>query len=167
MNVNNLSHVSNYKVFLPLLDKEVLYAQAIQLPGISMQAIDGFARGLHLKVAGDSYNMDPVTITLIADENFELIKRIYGIFKDVVHPNNSTIAPDFNFECAIEVTNNSGIPVFAIELHRCALQSVGALQLSSNTDDEILNIDLTFDVSYYEVIDRLESAESYQHIINS
>ena len=166
-NINNLSHVSNYKVFLPVLSSEVMYVQGIQLPGISMTPMDGYNRGLNLRISSDSYELDPVTITLIADENFDLIKRIYSIFKDAVHPNNSTFGPDFHFECAIEVTNNSGIPVFGLELHRCVLQNIGSAQLSSNQEDEIINLDLTIVPSYYEVIDKLEDAAIYDKIIKS
>lgn len=165
MNPNNLSRTSNYRVFLPVLDSEIQYVQAITLPGLSTNPVPASNKGLALKLEGDGYIVDPITITLIVDEDFKLPKRIYNTFKDVVHPNNGTFAPNLNFECAIEITNNSGIPIFAMELHHCALQNVSPITLLSNTEDDIITVDLTIEPSYYELIDKLEDSALLQKII--
>lgn len=165
-NINNLSRTSNFKVFLPILSEEVMYCQGIQLPGISINPVMGYNQGLQLKLEGDTYTLDPITIDLILDENFILLKKIYSIFKDVVHPNNGTHGPNFNFECAVEVTDNSGIPVLAMELHNCALQNITPVTLLANSEDDIISCSLSIEPSYYEIIDRLSDSEIMKRIVN-
>lgn len=164
-NPNNLSRTSNYRVFLPFLDDEIMYAQGVTLPGLSINPVPASNRGLALKLEGDGYILDPSTISLIVDEDYNLIKKIYNTFKDVVHPDNGTYAPDLNFECAIEVTNNSGIPVFAIELHQCALQNISPITLLANSEDDIIVVDLSIEPSYYTLIDKLENSELLRKIV--
>lgn len=166
VNPNNLARTSNYRVFLPALFDEIQYVQGITLPGLSINPVPASNRGLALKLEGDGYIVDPITITLIVDEDFNLAKRIYKTFKQVVHPDDGTYRPDLNFECAIEVTNNSGLPIFAMELHHCALQNITPITLLSNTEDDIITVDLTIEPSYYELIDKLENSELLKKIVN-
>ena len=152
---------------MPILGEEIIYAQGVTLPGLSINPIRGYNQGLILKMEGDTYELEPSTISLIVDENFRLIKKIYSIFKDAIHPNNSTIAPDFHFECIIEVTDNTGHPIYAMELHRCALQNISPITLLSNSEDDIITVDFTIEPSYYEIIDKLEDSELVKKIVKS
>lgn len=164
-NPNNLTRTSNFKVFLPLLDSEIMYAQGVTLPGFSLNPVPAYNSGLALKAEGDFAQIDPITISLVVDENYALVKRIYSTFKDLVHPDNGTFAPNTNFECAIEITNNSGIAVFAMELHQCAMQSISPITLLANSEDDIIVVDLTIEPSYYSLIDKLSDSALVQQII--
>lgn len=166
VNPNNLTRTSNFRVFLPILQNEIIYCQGVTLPGLTLTPTQGYNRGLKLNLEGDDYTLDPVTLTLIVDEDYKLPKRIYNLFKDIVHPNNGAIAPNFNFECSIDITNNSGITVFGLELHTCALQNITPITLLSNTEDDIITIDLSIEPSYYEIIESIEDGELYKRIIN-
>lgn len=165
-NINNSTRTSNYRVLLPILGSEIQYAQGVQLPGLNINPVPGYNGGLPLKLEGDTYTIDPVTISLIVDENYSLMKKIYNIFKNVVHSNSGAINPNYNFESIIEVTNNDGIPVFAMELCQCALQSIAPITLISNSQDDIIVVDLTIEPSYYNLIDKLEDSTIYNKIIN-
>lgn len=165
INPNNLTRTSNFKVFLPLLDSEIMYAQGVTLPGLNMNPVPAYNNGLPFKAESDTYTIDPITISLVVDENYALVKRIYSTFKDLVHPDNGTFAPNTNFECAIEITNNSGIAVFAMELHQCAMQSISPITLLANSEDDIIVVDLTIEPSYYSLIDKLSDSELYNRLI--
>lgn len=157
-NINNLSRISNYKVFLPVLGDTIMYAQGITLPGFSLNPITAYNKGgMPLKLEGDSLVLDPITISLIVDENFELPLKIYDVFKDVNHPTNATKGSDFHFNCGVEITNNTGKRLFNIDFYLCSLQSIGPITLLSNTDDDIISIDLTFEASYYELSNSIDT----------
>ena len=164
-NPNNLTRTSNFKCFMPALGDSIMYCQGVQIPGISINPIESFNNGLRLKLEGDSYILDPVTIDFIIDENYSIVKQIFSIFQDVVHPENGTIGSNLNFECAIEVTNNTGIPVFSMELHHCALQNVGPITLLANGDDDIIVLSLSIEPSYYELCDSIEDSSIYRKIV--
>lgn len=167
-NTNNLSRISNYKVFLPILDETIRYAQGITFPGFNLNPIPAYNHAsMRLWVEGDNLEMDPITISLIVDENYALVKQILKIFENVVHPTNGTKGLDYDFNCGIEITNNTGNPLFAIEFYRCALQSVAPINLLSNSEDDIIVIDLTFNPSYYEITDYLNPDKLKEKIIKS
>ena len=167
-NINNLARTSNYKVFLPLLSDTILYAQGVSLPGFNLSPIPTYSQsGVPLKLEGDSLEMDPISVSLIVDENYTLPLEIYKKFKDISHPSNGTKGSDFNFTCGIEITDNTGNPLFCIEFYQCALQSVSPLNLLSNTDDDILTLDLTFEASYYEITNYLDSDKLLNKIVES
>ena len=164
-NINNLSRITNYKVFLPILGDSVLYAQGITLPGFSLNPITAYNQGgMPLKLEGDSLVLDPITITLIIDEKFETALAIYDIFKDICHPTNATKGTDFHFNCGVEITNNTGHRLFGMDFMLCSMQSIGPITLISNTDDDIITIDLTFEASYYELSTSLDTSKLSQII---
>lgn len=156
-NTNNLARVSNYKIFLPILNENIQYAQGVSLPGFALNPVQAFNKSsVSLKLEGDSLVLDPISISLILDENLNLYKRILKIFESVTHPNSGVKNPDFNFNFGIEITNNTGLKVFAIEFYQCALQSIAPINLLSNTDDDIITLDLTIEASYYEIVEEID-----------
>lgn len=166
-NTNNLARVSNYKIFLPILSENIQYAQGVSLPGFALNPVPAYNKSsLALKLEGDSLTLDPISISLILDENYNLYKRLLKIFEGITHPSSGIKNPDFNFNCGIEITNNTGLKVFAIEFYQCALQSIAPINLLSNTDDDIITLDLTIEASYYEIVEEIDK-EKLQKILKS
>ena len=166
-NINNLSRISNYKVFLPILNDAIMYAQGVTLPGFSINPVTAYNHGgMPLKLEGDTLVLDPITITLIIDEEFKTALRIYEVFKDICHPTNATKGLDFHFNCGIEITDNTGHRVFGMDFFLCSMQGVGPITLLSNSDDDIITVDLTFEASYYEMSNQLD-IEKLKQIIKS
>lgn len=157
-NFNNYSQSSNYKVFLPFLGKDFVYAQSITLPGINHSPIPMYARsGKKFNVVGDSVEYDPITISLIMDEKFRLYKRIIEFFNSKIDYVSGEIEPDpGGFTIAVEITDNLGKSILNIMFFGCVLQNFGSIVLGSNSTDVENVTDLTFVFDYFEIVDYID-----------
>lgn len=157
-NTNNYSQSSNYKVFLPFLGKEYVYAQTFSLPGINHNPPEIYTgSGRKFPILGDGIEYDPITIGLIVDEKFRLYKSLVNFFLKQINGTDGTQNPVNNdFNVGVEVTDNVGKPIIAFEFYGCQLQNLGSIMLGSNSTDVENITDLTFNFAYFEMVDYLD-----------
>lgn len=167
-NTNNFSQSSNYKIFLPFLGKEVVYAQTVSLPGINHNPTQMYlGSGKKAYVLGDGVDYDPITITLIIDEKFRIYKKLVEFFFKKIHPNSGVLEPDpTDFSIGVEITDNLGKPIIAFEYYGCQLQNLGAIMLGSNSIDVENTTDLTIVFSDMQMVDYVDN-ERIAKFLNS
>ena len=76
MTSNSYSQSSNYKIFLPFLGDEWIYAQNIALPGFSLNPSQINFGGKSLYIGGDHIDYDPVTVGFLVGEDFKIYTKL-------------------------------------------------------------------------------------------
>lgn len=152
-NPNNLAKSSNYRIFLPILKNPVHYAQSINLPGFSLTTYEVDSRfGGAMLLGGTTIAYDAVTISLIMDEKFDIYKELMRFLSHNVKSNNGCYG-NVSFSIGIDITDSLGKSVFGIVMTGARLESVGGLDLNSNSEDSNLNLSLTFKFDDYYIPD--------------
>ncbi|EAK3475153.1 hypothetical protein BHV26_08005 [Campylobacter coli] len=167
MTSNSYSQSSNYKIFLPFLGDEWIYAQNIALPGFSLNPSQANFGGKTIYVGGDHIDYDPVTVGFLVGEDFKIYTKLIKYIFDRVHPNNGNIEPLKEFTCGVEITDNKGESLVNMTMYGCKITNLGALQLISNADDAEQTFDLTFNFDNFELIDYFESIKLKEAVIKS
>lgn len=167
MTVNSYAQSSSYRIFLPFLEEDFVYAQNINLPDFNLNPSLVNTKGKSLYVGGDHIEYSPLIIGFICDETFRLYKRLLTYITDRIHQNNGILEPLREFVVGVEVTDSKGIPVLAFLFYGCKIQSLSSLSLVSNAEDVELNFDLTVLFDDWELVDYVESDKLKQQIIYS
>ena len=154
---NSISQTSNYKVFLPFLGEDIQYALRVQMPDFTLTPIEVYpGSGKMGYTGGDSIQYGEMSVTFSVGEDLGIYKKILNYFHRCVHDNSGVIDDDWDFEAGVEITNNSGYPVMAIEFHRCKLVNLSDLTLDNTQEDAEQEITLSFKFSYYTPVDKLD-----------
>lgn len=149
MNINNHTQTSNYKILLPFLRDTYIYAQSISLSGLTLTPLEAFAgSGKKALVGGDSIEYDPVVISFVLDEKYQLWRDLIKLISSHVDPSDGTLGDWFSHDltASIEVTDNLGKPIFRYNMTGVRIENMSSIDLSSQTDEEVvLTLSLKFD----------------------
>lgn len=144
MNPNNHAQTSNFKVYMSIFKDDIIYAQDINLPGISHSPVDAYSRsGKKALIGGDSYDIGELTIGFICDEQYTLYKKVLSHMLKKIHQHDGTLDDTSSFVVILEITNFDGTPVLVIEYFGCYITNVGDVQFASTDEDN----EITFDLS--------------------
>ena len=154
--MNNFTQTSNFKVFLPFIQDEQFNVQSVELPGISFTLPEVFAQsGKRALLTGDSINFDPVTIEFLLDEKLITYKKILKWFLESINPNSGVI-DNKDFMCGIEMTDNAGHSLICLQLFGCKFESIGSVNLTSNSEDNEITLSVTMRFDDLEFVDYLD-----------
>lgn len=170
LNSNSYLQSSNFKIFLPFIGDDFVYAQNISLPGFNLNPPQANTSGKTLYVGGDHIDYDPITVGFLCGEDFNLYKKLVKFISTRIHQNSGILEPLYEFTCGIEITDNKGNPLICFMFYGCKINSLGGLQFISNAQDIELNFDLTFYFDDWEMIDYFDDtnlAKIKQMIIKS
>ena len=152
-NIRDNSLTSNVLFYSTLLGEKTLYAvQQTELP-----SVDADHQKLNTKMGGINFQADvveyqPLMITFIIDSRLNRWREIMGVIQKYQTPgtNQCTAVQGTSW---IEVRNNNNDYLFRVVLHDSMIRTVGALRYSSNEDDDILSLDVTFVYDYFTIED--------------
>lgn len=165
--VNSFAQSTSFRIFLPFLGEDFVFAQNIALPDFSLNPPPVNTAGKTLYVGGDHIEYSPLTIGFICDENFRLYKKLLTYITDRVHQNSGILEPLTEFTTGVEVTDSKGISLMSFYFYGCKIQSLGALNLVSNAEDVELNFDLSVLFDDWELVDSLDIDKLREQIIHS
>ena len=123
--------------------------KAAQLPASTIAAIEVPFRGRQLQVAGDR-TFEPWTVTIINDTNFVIRNAMERWMNGINgHEENTgrTNPTEYKADMLVEQLDRSGVAVKRYDFRGAFPTSVGAIDLSYETNDEIeeFEVELTYD----------------------
>jgi len=126
--------------------------KSAQLPASTIETITVPFRGRQLQVAGDR-TFEPWTITIINDTNFSIRNAFERWMNGInAHTENSglTNPTDYKADMIIEQLDKSGLTVKRYDFRGTFPTSVGAIDVSYDTENEIEEFEVELQVDYWE-----------------
>lgn len=126
--------------------------KSAQLPASTIEAITVPFRGRQLQIAGDR-TFEPWTITVINDTDFS-IRNAFERWMNGIngHAENTglTNPTDYKADLIIEQLDKSGVAVKRYDFRGAFPTSVGAIDVSYDTENEIEEFEVELQVDYWE-----------------
>ena len=152
-NINNNAQITSFKVFLPFFGEEFKYAQAVTLPGLTVNPIEAFpGSGTRALTIGDSMSFTDCTVTFLLDEKYDIYKKLVKLFTDRINPVTG-VDQNLEFTAGIEITDNLGNSILAFEMYGCHFSDFPPIMLMSSSEDQEIQVDLTFRFDRFELVD--------------
>lgn len=164
---NSFSQSSNFKIHLPFIGDDYVYAQNVNLPDFSLNPslVNHAAKSAY--IGGDHIEYSPITIGFILDENFDIYIKILKYILARIHQNSGIIEPLAEFTVGVELTDNKGESLLCFEFYGCKLNNLSSVSLISNADDAEQIFDITLYFDDWELIDYREQNKLKDAIIKS
>lgn len=125
--------------------------KSAQLPASTIEAITVPFRGRQLQIAGDR-TFEPWTITIINDTDFAVRNAFERWMNGInAHTENTglTNPTDYKADVLIEQLDKSGVAVKRYDFKGAFPTSVGAIDVSYDTENEIEEFEVELQVDYW------------------
>jgi len=150
-NVRNFTHSSNFVFTTTLFGEETSYKlQGMNLPGVSFSHIQISRSAVFGNMQGDTVTYSPLNMQFIVDENLEIWKELVGVIQKMRNPETSEGFLNEKYGI-LEIHDDNSKKVMSLEFTDVMLESIGDLDFSTITDDEILTLDVSVSYDYYTV----------------
>jgi hypothetical protein len=126
--------------------------KSAQLPASTIETIAVPFRGRNLQIAGDR-TFEPWTITIINDTDFAIRNAFERWMNGInAHTENTglTNPTDYKADVLIEQLDKSGVAVKRYDFKGTFPTSVGAIDVSYDTENEIEEFEVELQVDYWE-----------------
>jgi len=126
--------------------------KSAQLPASTIETIAVPFRGRNLQIAGDR-SFEPWTITIINDTDFAIRNAFERWMNGInAHTENTglTNPTDYKADMIIEQLDKSGVAVKEYRFKGSFPTSVGAIDVSYDTENEIEEFEVELQVDYWE-----------------
>ena len=143
----------NFKMYFPEpLGVLSFYGQVTKVPGLSLGIIEKNWLGLVTKDIGDSVTFEPLTLTLILDEDMEVLKTIINNMVETRNPYTNAREPiKTEFQSTLEINTNKNNPLLAVTFSDCWIQAIDDIEFSTTNDDDIISVTITVIYKSYEI----------------
>lgn len=125
--------------------------KSAQLPASTIEAIDVPFRGRNLKIAGDR-TFEPWSITIINDTSFSIRNAFERWMNGMnAHTDNSglTNPTDYKADMIVEQLDKSGVAVKRYDFKGAFPSSVGVIDVSYDTENEIEEFEVEIQYDYW------------------
>jgi len=146
---------TNFKV---ILKNEYItvekYIQAVQIPGVTINAAIKKAGFADLKLPGDKINYRPLQFNILLDRDYKTYKELwYMIVKNVDVKTGKIIQTDKPFfDTTIVILDNTRNPIFKFKYNYSFVTNFGDLRLDYKTIED-MSFNLTMEYSEIELIE--------------
>ena len=146
-NINNFAQPTNFLCGSGDLDLTQIYCTSVSLPGFNLNnPFVTSGGGSPLNLGGDNIIYNPLSLSLIIDEDYEIYFEFITKLQDSISSTTGIFA-DRAFDFFINITNAKGITLFKVNFVNARLQSMGDLNLDTSSDETeiLLPIELVYD----------------------
>lgn len=127
------------------------FAQKFIIPGFSFGVTPVGTSSTKLNVVGDSVDFEPLTITMLVDEELNTYKEIYNDMMEK-DPETGNIDPgEREYDISVVILTSKNNPVLTFRFIDAKINNVGALMYDV-ANSERMFFDLTFIYDYYTII---------------
>lgn len=126
--------------------------KAASLPASTIENIDVPFRGRNLKVAGDR-TFEPWTITIINDTDFSIrnaFERWMNGMNSHTENTGLTNPTDYKADMLVEQLDKSGVVVKRYDFRGAFPSSVGSIEVSYDSNDEIEEFEVELQYDYWQ-----------------
>jgi len=105
-----------------------------------------------IPVPGDAYEFDPITFSMILDENLDTYCKIYEWIKLCIETVDEPQFRDKVSDLSLQIRSNMGNAVKTITYHNAFPTNLGAISFQANDNsDSYLTSDATFQYSHFSI----------------
>ena len=151
-NLRNFSHNSNFIFSTNLFGEETTYKlQTINLPGVNFSHTQVSKSAVFGNTQGDTVTYNPLSLSFIVDENLEIYKEFITLVQKMRNPDNTT-SEQIEKYGYLEIQDDNTNTILKVELKNIMLESIADLQYSTNTEDEIITLDVSLVYDYFTLV---------------
>lgn len=148
MAVTDLLKVSNFVIQTRDSRKIEFFCIEAQIPGMSIGQLDIGFNAMKDKRPGDSIEFEPLTLTVLLDENLTSYKNVHDYLNLTHDPiTNKLVVDQEVFDATLFITSNKNNPKFKFTFRDAWFQSISEIQLQSTSTDEN-NLSFTIGIVY-------------------
>jgi len=155
-NVRNLATDSNIIFKSNLIDEEEYFVRDITLPGITTTAVEAYRPNtpFHTSMTfeGDTIVYDPLTVTVLLDEDLSVFKTLVNKVKLASNGDLSAFPKDRS-RSWVTIKDSNGNTRMKIIYKDCVLTDIGGIDYSSASIDDPLSISITMAYSEFIIED--------------
>lgn len=156
---NNLLTETNHLLVVnrPNTDDLQLMVQAFELPTLTINEVPGPAiKTENFQVPGTKMAFDPLSLTILLDEDLDSWYQVYKWMKEIVDPSagNPIEILDSVSQAQLHIlTNNKSNNNIVVEFKNIWPSILGGFSFSTNTDDDVPPIvfDVTFNYNSFKI----------------
>ncbi len=151
----NITNQTNFIFTLDLSTKQLQFGvQEFSGMGMSISEINEAWMSKQSSRPGDSLTWNPVSITVIVDEEFKAFQEAYDFLQSMKSEPENTIDWNRNFTGHLYATTNRSNFKKKFILHDCWISSFSDLDFSATTEDSTpMTLTLEVQYSWYEIKD--------------
>lgn len=155
----NLLQATKYTFIIPELPFARYFCQSVILPSVSTSEIMMPTPFSDTYRHGDKLVYEPITLTVIVDEDLKVWEETHNWLKALTSPTNfeeyrrikSRIIPAY-YDGILTINTNANIPNLRLKFRNCHPISLGSIQFSSSDSaDTTILTDITFRYDYYDI----------------
>jgi hypothetical protein len=140
---------SNFRVVLRNDMKNLeFFATEASIPSVTIGTIEAGWQSMKDKRPGDSLDYEPLALTTIVDEDFQIYTDFYALLNTTHNPktNRIQVTPEV-FDLTIFITTNKNNPIYSVTFYDAWIQTISAIELQTISGDDN-GIKVTIGISY-------------------
>lgn len=138
MAYHDLFKTGNFKIQLKDQINLEFFVQEATIPGITVGTIDAGYMSMRDKRPGDSLDFNPLTLTLLCDEDLQAYKDVYEYILHLTHnpkTNEIFVEPEV-FDAYLFLTTNKNNVAHKLHFYHMWIETISDLQLQTVSPDE-------------------------------
>lgn len=161
----SLLNTNKYQLVFPAQPNLNFFAYSVTLPGVYTNAAPQNSPFVDMNRHGDKVSYDPLTLTVLVDENMEVWRNMWAWLKGLTFPKNfsqyiknNNPDPDLPkgnglyMDAILIVNTNANNNNLRFHFYNCHPISIGSILFDNSTNPEISTYcDFTFMFDYYDV----------------
>jgi len=152
MNSNNLAQKTNFNAGSNQLQLSQIYLNSVNIPGINFSHPELSSRaGSKLNLTGDTLTYNNLSIEILVDEDFNIYHEISTKIFNNISPITGSFA-NIEFDFWIDINNSKGYHLFKMEFNSCRIESIGDIQLETNSDETEFTLPVELKFDYFNII---------------
>ena len=147
---NSFGYMSSDYIF-----KTEMTAKTVNIPAFDIGKLDIKRCGQHVSLP-TTQNYGDVQLSLMCDDNYTQRKFLHSWMKHIIYDTDSNVYGKIHdiLSCKMRIKqlDNQFNVIFAAEFNRVWPSSIGEIQLSSDSDSQIVEFPATFSYSTYTIL---------------